>query len=140
MRTSRTRPAPRWMAPALLALAAAFAGDVGYSYVKTRSELAAKEAELARIAPRTYRAARAAPAEEVAAARETVQRLSSLKPGEHGFAPSVIETFALRSAQLIDFSPQRRDLVRLRTGTRSEEAAETEKQNGEGRGDDRGNS
>ena len=34
--------------------------------------------------------------------RETVQRLSSMKPGERDFAPSVIETFALRSAQLIE--------------------------------------
>ena len=46
----------------------------------------------------------------------------------------------LLSAQLINFSPQCRDLVRLRTGTGSEEAAETEEQNGERRGDDRGNS
>ena len=34
--------------------------------------------------------------------RDTVQRLSSMKPGERNFAPSVIETFALRSAQLIE--------------------------------------
>ena len=34
--------------------------------------------------------------------RDTVQRLSSMKPNERDFAPSVIETFALRSAQLIE--------------------------------------
>jgi CheY-like chemotaxis protein len=34
--------------------------------------------------------------------RDTVQRLSSMKPGERDFAPSVVETFALRSAQLIE--------------------------------------
>jgi CheY-like chemotaxis protein len=34
--------------------------------------------------------------------RDTVQRLTKMKPGERDFAPSVIETFALRSAQLIE--------------------------------------
>jgi len=47
----RTRPAPRWIAPVLLAVAAAFAGDVAFSYVKARREIAAKEAELAKLAP-----------------------------------------------------------------------------------------
>jgi CheY-like chemotaxis protein len=34
--------------------------------------------------------------------RDTVQRLMSMRPGARDFAPSVIETFALRSAQLIE--------------------------------------
>jgi CheY-like chemotaxis protein len=34
--------------------------------------------------------------------RGTVQRLASMKPRERDFAPSVIETFALRSGQLIE--------------------------------------
>lgn len=72
----RTRPRSRWLAPALLVLAAAFAGDVGFSYVKARKDVSAREAELAKLAPRTYSPRKAVPAEEVAAARETVQRLS----------------------------------------------------------------
>lgn len=34
--------------------------------------------------------------------RATVRRLSELKPDDRGFAPTVTESFALRSAQLID--------------------------------------
>ena len=75
----RTRRAPRWIAPLLLAVAAAFAGDVAFSYVKARETLAARETELAKRGPRSHRAApkAAVAAEEIAAARETVQRLST---------------------------------------------------------------
>ena len=74
----RSKATPRWIAPALLALAVAFCGDVAFSFYKLTSEVKKQEAELARLEPRNYnRAARAAPAEEVAAARETMARLST---------------------------------------------------------------
>ena len=53
--------------------------------------------------------------------RDTVQRLSSMKPGERDFAPSVIETFALRSAQLIETL---QDALRSRDGTAWHNAAQ----------------
>jgi Tfp pilus assembly protein PilN len=70
---------PRWVAPALLAVALAFAGDVGYSFAKSLRLEKENEAALARLEPRSMRTAgaRAASPEEIAAARETVQRLST---------------------------------------------------------------
>lgn len=73
----RSKPRARWIAPALLVLAAAFAGDAGYSYATALSAVSAREAQLAKLAPRHYRAPKAVPAEEVAAVRESVQRLST---------------------------------------------------------------
>jgi Tfp pilus assembly protein PilN len=73
----RTPPSPRWVAPLLLAVAVAFAGDVGFSFFKSNHEMKKSEAALARLDPRTYKTARNAPAEEIALARETVQRLST---------------------------------------------------------------
>lgn len=72
----RGAAAPRWVAPALLALAVAFAGDAGFSFVQLKRETAKSEAALARLDPKTLRPARNASKEEIALARDTVQRLS----------------------------------------------------------------
>ena len=74
---SRGRRAPRWIAPALLALAVSFVGDVGYSFAKSLREIAVNEKKLAKVEPRNYRAPRKVAPEEVMAARETMQRLAT---------------------------------------------------------------
>jgi hypothetical protein len=74
------RRSPRswpWAGPLLLATAVFFAGDVAFSYVKTANAMKRNEAALAKHDPRSYRPAKSAPAEEIALARETVQRLST---------------------------------------------------------------
>jgi Tfp pilus assembly protein PilN len=70
---------PRWVAPALLAVALAFAGDVGFSFAKNLRLEKKNEAALASLEPRNMKTAgaRRASPEEIAAARETVQRLST---------------------------------------------------------------
>jgi Tfp pilus assembly protein PilN len=70
---------PRWVAPAFLAVALAFAGDVGYAFAKNLRLEKKNEAALAKLEPRSFKtaAAPAASPEEIAAARETVQRLST---------------------------------------------------------------
>ena len=73
----RTRPSPRWVAPLLLAVAVVFAGDAGFAFLSTISHVREKEQLLAKAEPRTYSPRRAASPEEVAAARDTVQRLST---------------------------------------------------------------
>ncbi len=73
----RRPPAPRWVAPLLLALAVAFAGDVGFSFFNTRHQMKTSEAALAKLDPRSYKPARNASPEEIALARETLQRLST---------------------------------------------------------------
>ena len=76
----RSPGTPRWVAPALLAIALAFAGDVGFSFAKNLRLEKKNEAALARLEPRSLKAApgsRAGSPEELAAARETVQRLST---------------------------------------------------------------
>jgi Tfp pilus assembly protein PilN len=73
----RDSATPRWVAPALLAIALAFAGDVGFSFAKNLRLEKKNEAALARLDPRSFKPARNASAEELAAARETVQRLST---------------------------------------------------------------
>ena len=60
-----------------VAVALAFAGDVGFSFAKNLRLEKKNEAALARLDPRSFKPARNASAEEVAAARETVQRLST---------------------------------------------------------------
>jgi Tfp pilus assembly protein PilN len=72
----RSPSAPRWVAPLLLALAVAFAGDVGFSFFKAKQINSRNEIALAKLDPRSYKAARNASPEEIALARETVQRLS----------------------------------------------------------------
>jgi hypothetical protein len=73
---SRTRRAPRWIAPVLMLLALAFTADVGMSFIKVHQEVKRNEVSLAKLDPRSYKPARNATAEEVAAARETLTRLS----------------------------------------------------------------
>jgi Tfp pilus assembly protein PilN len=64
------------VAPILLALSLAFAGDVGYSCLRNLQLQKKNEAALARLDPRLLKPGRNASPEEVAVARETVQRLS----------------------------------------------------------------
>ena len=73
----RSSPTPRWVAPLLLAVAVAFAGDVGFSFFNAQHQLKKNEAILAKLDPRSYRPARSASPEEIALARETLQRLST---------------------------------------------------------------
>jgi hypothetical protein len=70
----RPRRAAPWVGRVLLALALAFAADVGLSYRDARGSLEQSEARLAAAQPR-HAPSRKVSAEEVAAARETVQRL-----------------------------------------------------------------
>ena len=70
----RRRMSP-WAGRALLALAMAFAGDVGFSLLKLKNDIVEAQARVDR-GGRTQVAARKASPEELAAARETVQRLS----------------------------------------------------------------
>ena len=67
---------PRWVAPMLLALSVAFAGDVGVSFYRNLVLQKKNEAALARLDPRLFKPARNASPDEIAVARETVQRLS----------------------------------------------------------------
>jgi hypothetical protein len=73
----KTRRGPRWVSPLLLAIAAAFAGDVAYSGLQTLREVRATEVALAKLDPRSFRPARNVSPEEVAQARETIARLST---------------------------------------------------------------
>lgn len=72
----RTSKAPRWIAPVLMVVAAGLAADVGVSFFHERTSFLKNERALAAMDPRSYRPARKASAEEVAAAKDTVQRLS----------------------------------------------------------------
>ena len=72
----RTRKAPRWVAPVLMLLALGFCGDVAVSFLKERNLYLKNERALAALDPRSYRPARSASAEEIAVAKDTVQRLS----------------------------------------------------------------
>jgi hypothetical protein len=73
----RRPSAPRWVAPLLLAVAVAFAGDVGFSYFSGHHQMKKNEAALARLEPRGYKPVRTNTSpEEIALARETAQRLS----------------------------------------------------------------
>lgn len=72
----RTRKAPRWIAPLLMLVALGFAGDVGVSFFKVYQQVKRNEVALAKLDPRSYKPARNASAEEIAAAKETVQRLA----------------------------------------------------------------
>lgn len=70
----RRPKASPWMGRLLLAVAAAFAADVGYSYTETRRALETNRQTLARAAPRSVPAPPAS-ADEVAAVRDTVERI-----------------------------------------------------------------
>jgi CheY-like chemotaxis protein len=74
------------------------------------------------IAAGTPGARAAAPASDAERLRATVQRLSEVKPGDRAFAPTVTESFALRSAQLIETlraAAQRHDLEQTQRAARA---------------------
>jgi len=73
----RTRKAPRWVSPLLVLVALGFCGDVAVSFVKERKDYLKNERTLAALDPKSYRPARNATAEEVAVAKDTLQRLST---------------------------------------------------------------
>ena len=100
----RSPSAPRWVAPLLLAVAVAFAGDVGISFFDSHSKMKKNEAALARLDPRSYKPARNASPEEVALARETVQRLSM--PWEKLFG--ALESAADEQVALLAIEPDPR--------------------------------
>jgi Tfp pilus assembly protein PilN len=97
----RTRKAPRWVAPVLMLLALGFCGDVAVSFLKERSAYLKNERALAALDPRSYRPARSASAEEIAAAKDTVQRLSM--PWEKLFA--ALEQAASDQVALLAIQP-----------------------------------
>jgi hypothetical protein len=77
----RKTPRPARISWVLLAIALAFAADVGSSYVKTRMEIEARTAKLARLSGARSEAAASTPAgplskEEFGAAQDTILRLS----------------------------------------------------------------
>jgi Tfp pilus assembly protein PilN len=74
----RTRPAAPWVGWLLLAAGTALALDVGRGYVQAQAAVARHEALLAQAAPaaRAPRA-RGASREDLAAARETIERLAT---------------------------------------------------------------
>jgi Tfp pilus assembly protein PilN len=57
-------------------VALGFCGDVAFSFAKERSAYLKNERAIAALDPRSYKPARSASAEEIAAAKETVQRLA----------------------------------------------------------------
>ena len=73
----RSARAPRWLAPLLLVVAAGFAGDVGFSIVHKSMEIRESEAVLASLDRKALKPVKRPGAEEVAAARETMQRLAT---------------------------------------------------------------
>src|SRR5258706_8242681 len=98
----RSRGTPRWIAPALLALALGFAGDIGFSFFKAVRSISTNEKALARMEPRSYNKNTKKPApEELAAARETMQRLST--PWDKLF--SALETAASDQVALLAIEP-----------------------------------
>ena len=72
---ARRRASP-WVGRVLLAAAVTICADMGLQYHDLSRIIAHGKGELAKVAPRGSQPARLASAEEVAAARETVQRLS----------------------------------------------------------------
>jgi hypothetical protein len=97
----RTAASWPWAGPVLFALALAFAGDVGFSYAKAVREFRAKQMTLAKLDPRHMKVGRTATVEEIALARETVQRLST--PWTRLF--SAIESAATDNVTLLSIEP-----------------------------------
>ena len=97
----RTRPAPRWAAPLLLAVAMVFAGDAVLSFIGTETSILKSEKALAKVEPRAYSPGRKASPEEVAEARDTVQRLST--PWDRLF--SALESAADEQVALLAIEP-----------------------------------
>ena len=72
---ARRRASP-WVGRVLFAAAATVCADMGLQFHDLRAINSKYKVEFAKVAPRGSRPARPASAEEIAAARETVQRLS----------------------------------------------------------------
>src|SRR4051812_34085984 len=73
----RRRPASRWAGRVLLAVAIGIAGEMGFTFVQVERSVKSNEAVVARAASSRHarKAVQPVSAEEVAAARETVDRL-----------------------------------------------------------------
>ena len=99
---ARGRRTP-WAGAVLFAVALAVAGDAAWSYVHARRQLAQAEVLLARAQPR-HGAPRAVSAEELAVARDTVQRLSLPWPGLFG----ALESAASDDVALLAIEPDPR--------------------------------
>jgi Tfp pilus assembly protein PilN len=69
----RSRPRSAWAGRLLFAIALAVAADAGWTYLRLREAVSADQGRLAVVQPR---AVRKVAAEELTAARETVQRLT----------------------------------------------------------------
>lgn len=65
-------------------------------------QVAALKATIERVLGRARTDAEAAPATDAERLRATVERLGAVRAGDRAFAPTVTESFALRSAQLIE--------------------------------------
>jgi hypothetical protein len=100
---SRGRRSP-WAGAVLFAVALAVAGDAAWSYVHARRQLAQAEVLLARAQPRHAVRAAAATPEELAAARDTVQRLALPWPGLFG----ALESAASDDVALLAIEPDAR--------------------------------
>ena len=100
---ARGRRSP-WAGAVLFAVALAVAGDAAWSYVHARRQLAQAEMLLARSHPRHAARAVAASAEELAAARDTVQRLALPWPGLFG----ALESAASDDVALLAIEPDPR--------------------------------
>jgi len=109
----RGRPGAAWAGPLLLALAIAFVVDVGLSYSKLKSSIRDKEARVARAAPGSRQAAAKVTPEEIALARETVQRLSL--PWDGLF--SALESAASDQVALLAIEPDPRSGTVVISGT-----------------------
>lgn len=98
---SRGQRSP-WAGAVLFAVALAVAGDAAWSYVHVKRNIVQAETLIARAQPR--QPARAVPAEEIAAARDTVQRLALPWPGLFG----AIESAASADVALLAIEPDAR--------------------------------
>lgn len=98
---ARRRRSP-WPGIALFSIGLALAGDAAWSYVHARRTIVQAELLIARAQPR--KSARAVPPEEIAAARDTVQRLALPWPGLFG----ALESAASGDVALLAIEPDPR--------------------------------
>jgi hypothetical protein len=92
-----------WLGRVLLAIAAVIMADAGFSYHSAREALRENESRFARRAPSGTPAAKVTP-EELAAVRETVQRISM--PWDHLF--KALESAASDNVALASIEPDAR--------------------------------
>jgi hypothetical protein len=100
-----------WAGRVLLAVAVAFSADVGWGFYKARTSFDANKAQLART-DRSILKSRKTTAEEVAVARETVQRLST--PWDNLFG--ALEAAATEQVALLAVEPDPRTGTVVITG------------------------